>query len=328
MKSSQVTLLAILFGLLLTMPTAAQDPTTRARSRQLLEQGYAADQAGDPERAVELYQESFEIYPSYDVAGNLGVLEAKLGRFPEAANHLSYCLRHFPTGESAKLRALIEKNLQTAQEHVGSVRIKVDRLGAQVTIGNEEVGQTPLDYEVYLAPGQYGVRAEAGEEAAESTLEVQQGELTNATLTLAQRVPARMPASGLTSEEETKRRGIPSLAPGYVLGGLTVAAVATSVVFRAMAGKKRNQVEDLLPDAESGCTMNDSSACDKLKKFVRQHDDFGRVSHVTLIVGVVGAAATIGYATYALVRRKRASAVTPGVAFDGRSGVLFLNGSF
>lgn len=314
-------------------PAWSQEKSARERGRELLDQGFAADQKGNTERAIQLYEDSFEVYPSYDVAGNLGVLEVKLQKYAAAANHLSYCLRHFPTGESAGLRSVIESNLASAQRHVGSVAIEVDEAAAAITIAKKVIGKSPLDYDYYLSPGKYGVRAASATGYAEAVFEIQQGERTEVALRLEPNPPPESvaPPPNPASEgprDENRGRKPASLVPVAVMGGLSVATLASSVVLRVVAGSKEQKAQDQRPDSESECESMVSSECKELGRLLQQHDDFARASHVTLIVGAAGAAATIGYLTYALIQRKRTARVQASVGADRHGATLFLRGQF
>ena len=71
-------------------------PTQSNKAREWMEKGVAAANKGENEEARRAFLKSFEIYPSFDVAGNLGIADFELRRYMTSAKYLEYCLDHFP----------------------------------------------------------------------------------------------------------------------------------------------------------------------------------------------------------------------------------------
>lgn len=315
------------------------DEAAQAEGRRLMEEAFAANKAGDEDRARRLYLESFETYPSYDVAGNLGMVELALQRYLEAAEHLEYCLRNFPTGESRELKQLVRNGLQEARKFVGGVKIEVSEPGAEVTLDGQSVGKSPIEREIFVMAGEHTVRAEGRGGAAEKTITAEKTETAQVQLELKPVVASGLDdetssASGEDSEtphfggpnDETDVRTKRNWVPAYILGGVTVAALGTSMVFRGLAGGKKKDIDELQLDDPSACSGSATSECSELGDAIDTHKTYATVSHATLIGGAVFAAATIGYVTYVLV--KKDSPVQAGMAVDHTGGLLTLSGSF
>jgi len=95
-----------------------------AADRYFFEAKARADQKQWVE-ALGLLERAWEIKPSHDIAGNLGQVALKLGRYKKATTFLERCLRLFPPTGSAEQRSRIQTLFETARAHVAEVRIVV-----------------------------------------------------------------------------------------------------------------------------------------------------------------------------------------------------------
>jgi hypothetical protein len=103
-------------------PVASQDESLA--DRYFFEaKARAAEQ--DWEQAYQLFEKAWELKPSHDIAGNLGQVALKLGRYTKAATFLERCLRLFPPTGSADQRAQIQSLYESARRHVAAVRLHV-----------------------------------------------------------------------------------------------------------------------------------------------------------------------------------------------------------
>ena len=206
-------LLALIAVLCSSLPAAAlANPPAAETSTQvgeLFDQAQAAFAKGDKQGARAAYLKAWALQKSYDIAGNLGNVELKLGMFRDAAEHLAYGVENFPpTGEPALLRALKEK-LAEARKEVGRVRVRVDAEGVKVMVNGKAVGALPLSGEVYVEPGGVVVEGElSGYEPGRVTGRVGKGETVDLTLPMMAKPRPRM---------------------GIVIGGMSAAAVGFGV---------------------------------------------------------------------------------------------------
>ncbi len=326
-------------------PALAQTPAAegslggdRARARQLFEKGGAAFDARRLEEARVALTESFEIHPSYDTAGLLGQTEIELGLYLKAARHLDFCLRHFPTGENLELLEQVKVGLSAVQNQIGTLQIQVNVAGAQVFVDDESVGTTPLQTKVFVQPGKHLVRASStGKQSAERAVLVGRGAEEVVTLELAaeasEAVAETSPATAkaeptkppVSSEASPERNWVPA----YVLGGVTVASLVTSLVFRSMASSDEEEVEQLGGEVPpGGCSGASSRECQALADAIDSHDQKASVANVALVVAGVGAAATAGYVTYTLLQPSESQPVKASVGLNGTAGSLFVSGRF
>lgn len=316
----------LILGLsLLGVGTAQAEPSRdeqRAEARRLLEEGFAADEAGAKDKARRLYLESFSIYASYDVAGNLGLIEFSLERYAEAANHLSYCLRHFPSAESLELKQLIEQKLTVARQYSVTLTLEVSERDAAILLDGEPVGTSPLASELYVTPGIHTLGIRKGDRSAEQTFEAKGGE----TQTLRLALPAKLAA--YRGEYEGGSGTGPSWTPAYVLGGVTIASFVTSMVTRGLAGAKADQISKVDAGTAGECGgANAGADCGRLEELSAQHDSLAMASNVTLVAAGVGLAATAGYVSYVLLRKKQSAVQATGF-YDGSAGGVLLRGMF
>lgn len=146
-----------LVALLCPSPASADTPAEHAgpngaKVGELFDQAQAAFAKGDKQAAYTAYKEAWTLQKSYDIAGNLGNVELKLGMYREAAEHLDYALANFPpTGEPAA-QQLLTKKLDEARKELGRVRILVNVAGARVFVDGKLVGTSPLAEPVYVSP--------------------------------------------------------------------------------------------------------------------------------------------------------------------------------
>src|SRR5690606_28050439 len=110
--------------------------------------------------------------------------------------------------------------------------------------------------------------------------------------------------------------------PAWIVGGVTVAALGTSFVFRGLANGKESDIDDLAPESPSACQAVTTGDCAALGDAIDQQKTYATVSNVTLIVGGVSAAATLGYITYALLKKE--PKVRVSAAFDSTGGLFTL----
>jgi tetratricopeptide (TPR) repeat protein len=112
------------------------------RADELFEQGAAAYDAGRLPEAQTKLEQAWALKKTHDIAGNLGVVELKLGKYPQAAEHLAWALQHFPPTEADQAKRGFEKQLAKARAEVGALRVRVSVDGAEVTVNGRAVGAT------------------------------------------------------------------------------------------------------------------------------------------------------------------------------------------
>lgn len=135
----------------------ADELSKRALALASHHKGYAEAEA--------MLREAWGLKRSYDIAANLGIVEAKLEKWRDAAERLAYALRTFPANGKPEHRKLLETTLAQAAPHLAAVKVKVRAHGdapverAEVSVDGASVGVTPLEV-LFLEPGQHTITAE------------------------------------------------------------------------------------------------------------------------------------------------------------------------
>src|SRR5262249_6737366 len=164
-------------------PSAAPKP--RDQADQLFQQASDAYDAGRFQEAEAKLKQAWALKQTHDLAGNLGVVELKLGKFLEAAEHLTWALAHIPPTEPDQARKGFEKGLELARAEVGTLRLRVTVDGAEVSVNGRAVGKAPFAHEVFVTPGAVKLVARHdGYLDAERGLTVGKGEAREVNLTL------------------------------------------------------------------------------------------------------------------------------------------------
>jgi hypothetical protein len=135
------------------------EPTPQAvkLARKRFIEGVAAVDAGKYEAARLAFQQAYALKPHPAILRNLGQAEWQLGRYLEAARHLSMFLRETNFGTEQE-RAVAQKTLTQAETKVGKLLVDATE-GAEVSVDGELVGSAPLGPDpFYVEPGQRTVR--------------------------------------------------------------------------------------------------------------------------------------------------------------------------
>ena len=113
---------------------------------------------------------------SYDIAGNLGDVELTLGKPRDAAEHLEYSYRNWPTGKQEARQRTLER-LSQAKKLVGALEISVNVDGAEITVNDTSAGRAPLNHDVFVEAGAVSISVTAPGYATETkTVPVAKGE--------------------------------------------------------------------------------------------------------------------------------------------------------
>jgi hypothetical protein len=259
-----------------------------AKVGELFDQAQAAFAKGDKQAAVKAYKAAWALQKSYDIAGNLGNVELKLGLFSDAAEHLSYALANFPpTGEPAAQQLLLKKR-DEARKELGRARILVNVPGARVFVDGTQVGVSPLAEPVYVSPAGCSIEAKLeGYVDARAAVSPAKGGEKSVTLSL---VPVEAPRPR-------------SLVPGLALGGVAVAGLATGIGLLVAAGAKHSTVLELnkgiLTDKKSCApgAPNFDARCPTLESAASSSDTLHNLG-VGFLAG--GGAAALGAGLYFL----------------------------
>ena len=262
-------------------PPPAAEPDLLIRQREAFARGNDLyDHNKYPEAEVD-YLEAWKLKKTYDVAGNLGLLEADMNKPRAAAEYLAYALREFPAGGAPAKRDKLLKRFNEMKQRVGTLRVAVSKPGVEVFVDNVSIGFGPLETEVFVEPG----------------VHVAEGRLENTTpRTSSIRVERGQAVDvGLSYSDASRRRVI--LYSGY---GVTAAGAIVGATLLGLSASKSSTVNNLRAGVpSSGCGNPNTpgaapSPCQSLQGALSDRATFGNAGFWTLLgAGVVGVGTTI-----------------------------------
>lgn len=275
-----------------TEPAADADKAAAAaRADQLAREGVEAAGKDDLKTARDKLAQAFKLKPAYDIAGNLGGVEYGLGRYREAAEHLSFSLRMYPDTGNPEQRAQTEKFLNEARAKVCAVTLEGAPAGASMLIDGSR--SAALDQSRhYLDPGQHTLSLRApGYEPLRKQYTCKAGDGAGLRMQM-ERVKASTPSK--TGED----KGDLPLWPVLVGGGVALASagLGTGMWFGHQGMEEdANALWRELPSTKYSCYNNNTTNCNDIEKLRRQERDFENTSIAAFVTGGVAALATVGY---------------------------------
>jgi tetratricopeptide (TPR) repeat protein len=309
-------------------PTGDEVDTLFYRAQQAFDEGRFEDALMQLARAWERRQ-------SYDIAGNLGIVELKLGRVLDAAEHLDFALHNFPQNEDASLRIGLQSKLEEARSQVGTIVLRVEPPDAEVVVNGRRVGPGIQEGKVFVGAGVVTILARSkGFLEEQRTLTMEKGEQIEVVIEL-RKIPAR--TLRLPSRLPSTRPPSP-LWPIVVGSGVGIVGIGVGIGFTVAGGGKESDAEalhDAILDKRKSCVTGaenyDAVRCPTLDETAR-HADTLHDAGIGLLIG--GGLALVGSGGYLLWREREKSRRVPGAALQlapwgGVAGVgLSAAGSF
>lgn len=330
--------------------SASASASDQDRADALFLQGKAAAQAKNWNAAYERLTQAWALKQSYDIASNLGQVAYLLGKHAEAAQHVSFALRHYPATGDADQKQKIEDLLAMVRQKVSSLSLRVSPQEAEVFVDGTSAGRAgALPSELFVDPGERTVTARLEDQTVERHVSAQPGGHYKLELTFAENpaasVAAPLPTTG--ADAAPNRPAEPTDAPtsnsaalstkNIVLiatGALTVGSGIALGIYAAKRSKANSDVDSALgrvKDESSDpnhCTLSNTDACQDLAQSKDDWKTSGQVINVLVPTTVVFAAGF--FATLFLWPSdsddSTTTALTPVLSAE-QQGVL-LSGSF
>jgi hypothetical protein len=307
-------------------PTAAPSATpTAAPTAAPVDPAVAADalakKAADalrrdvPAEAEKYAREAWALKQSYDIASNLGLAELGLKKHRDAAEHLAYALRFFPSNGKPEVKKQLDSAFAKAKAEVATVTVRVSVERADVKVDGKSIGVAPLAGAVFLDPGEHAIEARLeGYKVVSTTIQAAKGSAQELALALEHEPP---PAPVVTATAVASAPPPPpprSKVPGIVAGAVGIAGVAVGIGLHVGAGGKRAEGDQLLADTQkaagSQVACPGRAECAQLKQ-LRQDKD--TLANAGTGVVIVGAAALVGAAVYFFWPGPKPAAVKAGL---------------
>jgi hypothetical protein len=315
-------------------------------SDDLDERGKALYASGKVRDAREALLSAWTLKRSYDIAANLGTVELELGMNRDAAEHLGYSVRTFPSTGKKKNLAVTKQQLDEARKQVGALAIKVNVDGAEVLVDGVSVGRAPLADEVFVEAGGRTVEAKAsGYQVGKMVVQVAKGgaEVVNLALVAlaapvgpvasggpvvplggsasASAPPPPPVGSGAAVVPPSVESGGPSTGLIVAGAGATGAALIAGVVFTVLANQKisdaRAKNGELVAAIGPGHCTESTGVCDDVAGLLRDWTTFKNGAAGSFIGAGVFGAATLVYGLAARNTTATSVRVAPVVTASG-----------
>jgi tetratricopeptide (TPR) repeat protein len=282
-------------------PTGDASPSLDQQVIQLFDKGAAFFQKSQWVEAETAFQAAWDLKKSYDIAGNLGEVELKLGQTREAATHLSYSLRHFPATGKEAARQKLQQLFEQARKETVTFQIRVNVDGAQISVSGRHVGTSPLTEPVFTEPGPVILEATlAGHEPAVKTIQSAKGWSDEVELILKPK-PEKPVIAGPRTEPPKpagffEGKSVPLILTG---AGLTTGLLLTGFILTAAAnGKSADAGAQLAMLQRAGRPCSDPMVgplCKEQRDALRSQSALANGALAVFLAGGVTAAATTAY---------------------------------
>lgn len=258
--------------------------------------------------AEAMFQAAWNLKQSYDIAGNLGEVELKIGQVREAAEHLAYSLRQFPPTGKDTLRKQIQRFYDEARKEVVAIRVRANIDGAQILLNGQPIGQSPMPNEIYANPGRSTIEARMfGHEPAIATVESAKGWSEEIVLTLKPKKeePVAKPGGAVGAGGAGAGAGGRGFLEGkhsaiWISGaGVAGASLILGIVATAVANGKSTDADAKLSELTAlNLPCSDprvATRCVEQRDTLASQSTWSNVAVSAFVVGGVAAAATAAY---------------------------------
>jgi tetratricopeptide (TPR) repeat protein len=273
----------------------------RVKADALIQQGIELRRAKRDAEALERFQRANELSPSARALAQVGLAELALSRFYASEAHLREALGK-DDDWVRRNRATLERSLNAAGAHLGSVVVSSNILGAELWINGEHIGVLPLGPQRVLAGNVRVELRRISGERTERALTLAAGATHHVHVDFVELRTRAKKASGdaAATVRERATADAPNPAPAASNTPRTAAwmLVATGIVFLGEA-----VVAHVLRERFAN-EYNDDGEC--------LHGDLSREERCGEVLGKAQTARTLAIAGY----------VGAGVAF-GTAGILF-----
>lgn len=311
-------------------PSSSSTPSADAAAlaRRYYEDGVAAAQEKEWVKAYNAFLEAWRLKQHWQIAVNLGQAELRLGKNPDAAEHLAFYLR-----EASELQPDDVKQasswLEQARSKSGVLRLNVAPKGAQVFVDGKLVGTAPIDHETYVETGWHAIEARTADQKALRQVEAPAGKPIEVQLGVggAAVTPLADPsAAAETPSAPLLPGGIPPRT--LILAGAGTFALVNLIVGSAAAGVAGSKGAEQDALCKPTCPQS-RTVMTQWNQLEQERVGAANVSVAGFVIGALAAAGTV--ATYVLWKPKSdvaAAQTAPAVRAGVTAGGFSLSGSF
>lgn len=301
------------------------DRTTSDRADDLAKRANALARKDRWAEAEPLYREAWSLKRSYDIAGNLGVSEAALGKNRDAAEHLSFALKSFPANGKSDHRKLLEMTFAKVAAETSTLTIRVSSARAEVLLDGRSIGTAPLEAPIFVEPGAHLVSAAlAGYRAVQIPVDARKGAAQEVMLTLA-------PVDDAPPPPVPTRPIWPTIVSSIVAAG----GIAAGVGLTAAANGKSRDADSIGArlGGSSSCTGTPAASvapdCQDVKAALRSQSTLTDGARAAFIIGGAAALGAMGLGVWSTLGPKQQKSGLQLVPVVGASGTgLIVRGAW
>jgi len=305
----------IMFALMTAFGDAsAQEARQESSEQDLFSRGKALFAEGKYPEAYEAYRKAWQRSPSYDVAGNLGNVEMKLGRWADAVEHLTYAREHLPPSLDADRKrdvlARIDELLSEARPKVAEVALALKPVNASLTVDGRARSNPAVPDKLWLEPGEHRIEVRAdGYVPVTRTLEAKGGASERLEVALRRETAP-------TPDDSTDDPNLAIILTGAALGAAGIATGIGLVVAAEGKANDRTAIAQSLGSASNACGPGTTrtAECQQIEDLSAQENTFRNVGITTLAVGGAIGIATLLYAVWPRESEESAAQVIPWLA--------------
>jgi hypothetical protein len=309
-------------------PARAADPRpppadAAAQARRYYEDGVAAAAEKEWQKAYNALAEAWKLKQHWQIAVNLGQAELKVGKLPDAAEHIDYYLREATELQPDDARQAREW-LEQARSKIGILQLNVAPKGAQVMVDGKLVGTAPIGHDTYVESGWHVVEAHTADGKALRQVEAPVGKPIEVLLGVGGAVPVPLASAQASSAPSPAS---PLLGPRTIGAGAGAAvALVNLIVGAAFAGASasKGSAEDKLCKVQ--CPQSTAIAA-QWTKLEGERVGSANASVAAFVVGGVALAGSVA-AFVLLAPRPAAPAAAASLRVSPGLGGFALSGSF
>jgi hypothetical protein len=311
------------------------------KALQTFKEGIAAFDRRDFEAARVAFLQTFALKPSAPVVRrNLGLAEIYSGHYLEGARRLGRVIHTTDEGTSSD-RARMVDSLKKAEAHLERVTVEVNMEGAEIQIGDIDLGVSPMPFAWYLEPGPYEVRvSKPGFVTYSESRMARAGNAQHMRIHLKPVVvelptPVAPPPAVAAEPLPLEVHQGPNpwvLAAGGVLTAGGLAAGLTLSLFAADNSDKVERLGDTIGNEGCGGGSPYQDQCAQLADAAAAHDRQVRWATVSFALGAAAGVSTLVYGLLASSARANApppvGARSVAISLGAQGPLLVVDGAF
>ena len=136
------------------LPTSTALAAAADDAEPLVLEGIKFRTVGQDAKALQKFQQAYQIARTPRIVGQIGTAEQALGRWLDAETHITEALTAKTDAWVQKYRVPLEQALQTIRSHLGTLDIVGEPEGAEISVDGRASGRLPLASPLRLVAGQ------------------------------------------------------------------------------------------------------------------------------------------------------------------------------